>query len=266
MDKKSGLILSGLEQGPEEWEHAFFKGLFRAFGLPANEHAFESLAERWLQVPSYRTLGAGEQEALLFYLSGLASTSPLAYPQQLMAHGRELAAGIPPGSPALWSFLRMRPASFPTIRLALLASLLPSICDIPLLARPGPSASDWLDLLRARAAGYWDDHFTFGSVSPRNWPKSIGTQLRTSLIANAISPFYTAYGKYSDDHSFIRKAMALLDASAPENNRITRQWQALRLHKPSGTESQGLLELFHSYCTPRRCLECRIGYLVLRSD
>jgi hypothetical protein len=57
-----------------------------------------------------------------------------------------------------------------------------------------------------------------------------------------------------------------LEALPPEDNQVTRQWSALKLEKISGTESQGLIELYQSYCSRKKCLECRIGYLILKDQ
>jgi hypothetical protein len=49
-----------------------------------------------------------------------------------------------------------------------------------------------------------------------------------------------------------------------ENNRILRSWLALGIDVKNAFTSQALIQLFNSYCVPRRCLDCAIGASLLK--
>jgi hypothetical protein len=80
-------------------------------------------------------------------------------------HFGRVARPAPHALAAAWKFGRMRPASFPTVRLAQLAVL---------LAQIGPAYGDLLetddpavlrDLLGVEATGFWNEHFNFGPAT-----------------------------------------------------------------------------------------------------
>jgi hypothetical protein len=134
------------------------------------------------------------------------------------------------------SFLRMRPANFPTIRLVQLAGLL-------------ATGVGWFARIR-------------DAVSPEEvWagvePLAAATQ--DKLIINAFIPLLFTYGWLRQEPVYQEKALRWLRAMRAEKNSILTRWQRLGVVASHAGESQALLELKKEYCTERRCLECAIG-------
>lgn len=58
----------------------------------------------------------------------------------------------------------------------------------------------------------------------------------------------------------------LLESMDAENNHIIQQFEKLGVVANDALQSQALLQLKKEYCDPKRCLECRIGQLLIKSD
>ncbi|HKK81434.1 MAG TPA: hypothetical protein VJ909_04255, partial [Prolixibacteraceae bacterium] len=63
-----------------------------------------------------------------------------------------------------------------------------------------------------------------------------------------------------------KRSVELLEALAPENNRIIKQWQALDVPADHACDTQALIQLKNEYCNKKRCLECQIGAKLLKQE
>ena len=137
------------------------------------------------------------------------------------------------------SFLRMRPASFPTARLTQLAALL-------------ASGKGWFAIIR--------DTATLEEVMEKLKDCGLpGADMRRGLLINAFIPLLYAYGQRD-------KALQWLGELKAEKNHILRGWAARGVVVKDAAGSQALLELKKEYCDKRRCLDCAIGRHLLRSE
>lgn len=264
IERKGREFLSTLDGGGQQWEMAFNISLFRAFGLPANALPFELLARMWVLAGVPGNHQASELEALLLYLGGfLPGKLNDAWTISTLERGRSMAGDLTPLDPSLWSMLRMRPAAFPAVRISQLAQVLCGLHSMDHNKRISLSINQWLEIINSKASAYWDDHFLPGQGTLRSYPKVIGPQQKTAIAANAIAPYLCAAGLWNDDHELVRKAVSLLEKTVMEENHITKRWEAIEQNGFSGLESQGWMEVNQSLCSQGRCLECRIGYLLL---
>ena len=87
----------------------------------------------------------------------------------------------------------------------------------------------------------------------------------TAMAANALLPFAYAYGQLLDHEELSRSALeAFAHLPSPQDNQIVRH-MSRQLQGGSGTalsrsarRQQGLLHLFHSYCTRGSCSTCPV--------
>ena len=84
-------------------------------------------------------------------------------------------------------------------------------------------------------------------------------------MINTIAPIMFIYGKESMTPGLTQRAIDLLHMIPPENNQQIRRWKELGLVVKSAADSQALIELKKWYCTARKCLQCQIGFQILRS-
>ncbi len=135
LQRKSSWMAEVVEQCAGDLEQAFFIIMARTMGMKVNGDAFEMLARRlpWKALMKHRDSPL-QLEALLLGTAGLLhSAGDEEYPVELRHEFGFLSHkyGLEPMSGTEWRYLRLRPANFPTIRLAQLAGMIN--CCGPLL-------------------------------------------------------------------------------------------------------------------------------------
>lgn len=266
LESKCLQVRTLLDQTHGNWDHTALILLAHYFGGPANALPFELLAlslpptllARWRDNP-LRT------EALLMGQSGLLDgyfDDP--FPRALQADYQALraAASLTPLSPHLWRFARLRPASFPTLRISQFAQLLSRTQGLLGLLLETTSAEPLQRLFHLTASPYWTHHYRFDAPSPGS-PKHTGPQFADRLIINACVPLLFEYGNSHSLQSLKDRAVELLAQLPPESNSPLRLWRAAGLQPRSAAQSQALLHLHHNYCLHHKCLNCQIGYKII---
>ncbi|MEO0731898.1 MAG: DUF2851 family protein, partial [Bacteroidota bacterium] len=89
--------------------------------------------------------------------------------------------------------------------------------------------------------------------------RRLGASTVRSILINTIAPALSAYGRYRMDKRFQKRAVTLLAALPPEDNKVMRRWAGLGFAPETAAESQALLQLKTAYCDKTRCTECAIG-------
>ena len=170
-----------------------------------------------------------------------------------------------------WQFFRLRPANFPTLRVAQAAALTAShgwLYQDPigrLLSALGhPQALETLiDLFVAEPSAYWTTHFRFGKRSRGERSALIGRSRVESLIVNAIAPTALLVAEQLSDPVLEEAGLALLRRCKPERDRVTSLFEALGSPRHA-LATQGMHALYRGYCRRARCLECAIGQQILK--
>lgn len=239
----------------------------RAFGSKVNAEPFGMLAHALplRTLLKYRD-DALRTEALLFGQAGLLRTDFVdEYPRLLQREYALLARmhGLCPAPAAAWKFARMRPANFPTIRIAQFARLLMR-CDggFSVFLDAG-NVQELYDLLDVEAGAYWTDHYRFDVPSVPG-PKRLGRAGAEHILINAIVPVLFALGRVQGRSDHADRALRLLEQLPAERNRSLVEWSALGFPADTATRGQALLELKDRYCAERRCLSCGIGNQLLK--
>ena len=242
--------------------------LARNFGMKVNADAFEDIAK---SIPFNLLAKHKNQihqvEALLFGQAGLLQGSFTEdYPQLLQREYLFLKKKYSLKSTAIKTLLlRMRPANFPTIRLAQLAMLVLQSSHLFSKIKETESLAVVKEFINVTANDYWHYHYLFDEISEYK-PKQMGTQITENIIINTIVPVLFAYGIYTNEEQFKNKAVAWLSGTKAENNVITKHWQSFGVTNLNGLESQALIELKNNYCDARRCLDCAVGNAILKKD
>ena len=52
----------------------------------------------------------------------------------------------------------------------------------------------------------------------------------------------------------------------PENNAIVRKWAEIGIISKNSWQTQALLQLKNEYCSKKRCVECQIGFKLLKNE
>lgn len=251
-----------------DWSVFLYRRMAANFGFKINATPFHLLAQ---SLP-LSFLGKQHQllqiEALIFGQAGmLGGTFADDYPQALQQEYRYLKEKyrLVPLPAHLWKFMRLRPANFPTIRLAQFAALVHQ--SLHLFTRIGEAGTpeQLIKLLDVRASAYWDNHYRFDDGYHKSSPKRLGADSVFNVIINTIAPVQFLYAHSQGQMKKSEAALQLLEQIPPEENRITRLWASHHWLAESAAQSQPLIQLFNHYCSRKRCLECAIGLGIIRS-
>ncbi len=253
-----------------DWEEISYFMLLSAMGFKVNQHPFERLAT----VLPYAFVKKIKHhpalvEAALFGAAGFLD-QPYAddYPNKLITDWQFLqhkhsAVVDTTMQKHEWRFLRLRPANFPTVRLAQLAQLL---CQLPTLFSAFVLDLDTEKLIedfKVSPHAYWKNHFQF-DVESKDKSKKIGGSSIKVLLINTIPPLLAFYAKSVGDDTYIDKAIKFLNELKSEKNFITKKYQALGASLRSAFDSQAYIQLHNAYCMPKKCLSCSVGLSILR--
>lgn len=268
LSRKSQKITELLQLNNCNWEETFWWILARTFGGKVNADAFQSLAASLpLTILARHKASIHQLEALLLGQAGLLHKDlEDSYAQMLYREYKFLSSKYslhPIDYPI--HYLRMRPGNFPSIRLAQLAMLVHQSSHLLINTLEASDIEDVKERYNVTANDYWHYRYRFDEPSAFH-PKRAGEDVVNSILINAIIPFMFCYGGQRNQDLYKEKALAWLEHTRAEKNSITKQFTRLQIGNLSAFDSQALIELKTQYCDLKRCLDCAIGYSLLRTS
>lgn len=269
LERKAGEVLKVLEQNQGDWEETAYQLLAISFGFKVNTDPFRQLAKAlpYKLILKHRDQPL-QQEALLFGQAGfLVARSKDQYLTNLVNEYQFLERKYNLSKTRLdvtqWKFMRLRPANFPTLRLAQFASLLRRSANIFSAILEAARYETVQSLLTVEPSQYWKTHYRFGKKAKAEI-QGFGEVSRDTVVINAIAPLLVAYGKRGDEQRYVDQAVRILQAVRAENNKIIKLWKKLGCSSQNAWDSQGLIELYNNFCQHRECLNCSIGSAILK--
>ena len=268
LQKRAAVIFEKLRATENHWEEVFWQMLARNFGMPVNADAFESMAQSIpITILARHKLQIQQLEALLLGQAGLLNeefSEPYALLLQreyrFLKHKYNLTeAAIKP------LFLRMRPAGFPTVRVAQLAMLVHQSDHLFSKIIEAKSYAEVMRFLNVTANDFWHYHYNIGTTTAYK-PKALGEQMAENILINTIAPLLFAYGLSGDNQAYKDKAIEWLLQTKSEQNNIIKKWRSFGVMCDNAMETQGLLELKKHYCDTRKCLDCAVGNKILKQS
>ena len=266
MERRSDEILENLKLNNNDWEQTCYQLLGKYFGSHINKEPFELLTH----FLDYKILlkhkdDVFQLEALLFGVAGFLNKDFVEiYPRELkqeylfLKHKYELKRL----QEHHWQFLRIRPVSFPTIRIAWFAKV---IQQMPLLNSILETNGESNFLENIDVSEYWNEHYVLDKLS-KHKSKTLGEEFKSILKINVFAPILYAYAKFSGEEKYADKAFELLYKTSNEINTKTKIFEATNWQQRHAFDTQAMIELHDSYCTHKRCLECSIGHKILRTN
>lgn len=257
-----------LENSSEDWRNLLYWRMAANFGFKHNATPFLMLTQSLpLNVLGKHWGNLHQIEALLFGQAGMLDlTWEDEYPNDLQKEYNYLRKKykLTPITSRLWKFLRMRPANFPTIRIAQFAALINQSVHLFSQIIESRSVKEIELLLDVSASSYWDTHFQFDAPQKNATIKSLGDSSIQNIIINTIAPIQFMYAIKQGGNELREHAMQLLESVPAEDNNITRIWEENNWKPANAAESQALLQLYNNYCSAKRCLDCTIGLNILK--
>ena len=266
LERKSVEINVLLQQENNNFEAVLFQLLIKNFGLKVNGNSFLRLAQSVdYSVIKKLSFHTNQLAALLFGQAGfLEEETEDEYQKELrkeydyLKHKFKLNH-IPKNE---FSFFRMRPNNFPTIRIAQLVSLFKKHQNLFSKLIAIDNLKEFYELFTIVVNPFWQTHYNFESISKKS-PKKITTSFVDLLIINTIIPLQFLYQK-SRGEVHEEFFLVLLKKMKPEKNSIISKFSEIGVSSKNAFDTQALLELKNNYCAPKRCLECTIGNAILK--
>lgn len=258
-----------LKMAPElrtHWEELLFRAVFRYMGARVNADSFYSIAGATGIEKVRKIRCAGEDLEIVFH--GMAgfyrdSRGGDEYRRRKKEFGYlRKKYQLSPEQVVKPVFFRLRPPSFPTIRLSQLAKLYS--CEGSLFSRV--LGCDTLKEMRkvfdVEADPFWHDRYTYGSAGSASRPKSLSVARTDLLLINAVFPVLYAYYRNrgsSRCHSIAKMAAGI----RAERNKTLEILQQEGFPLKNAFHSQGLLQLYNEYCSANRCMQCKVGQFII---
>jgi len=272
LEEKSAILLAILHKTNNDWEETTYRWLFQCFGFKTNSPAMLRLAE---SVPYKILQKHGNQsltlQAILLGQAGLIPSDPsddfgkflkeeYGFYQKKYLFNSKM-------SEQEWKMMGVRPSNFPSIRISQLAQILsrnPSLFSS--ITDDKQDYSSFKKLFSISTPDYWQHHHQLGKASARAMAKQLSPTVLSLLTINFVVPLWYAYGKYIQDSSWQEKCFDLLQQIAAEDNFIIRKYKRHDWKPMNAFDAQGMIGLYHHYCKPKKCLDCKIGQNLLKPD
>ncbi|QKZ12413.1 DUF2851 family protein [Spirosoma sp. KUDC1026] len=269
LERKAAGVQVIVEQTNGDWEEVAYRLLAINMGFRINAVPMEQLART---VPlkallKHRDVMA-QVEAMLYGTAGLLETDTTDdYVRILQREYRFLAAKYQLSDKEVaahaWKWGRLRPANFPTLRLAQFARLVTQHASLFSLFVGTTDADLLLKGLQITPSAYWQTHYRFGK-SAQKTVSSLGETSAVTIIINTVVPLLAAYAHHRGQPAYIDRAISLLEQLPAEKNHLTDAWSALGLGIKTAFDSQAAIELHNEFCAHKKCLNCQIGVGLLR--
>jgi hypothetical protein len=270
LEHKSLQIEQSLQVNKGDWENAFYQLLARNFGFSVNAGPFEMLARN---LPLFLLQRHRDQvhqvEALAFGQAGFFEDTKFSDEYPVMLHNEykflSRKYGLLPLDRHIWKTLRMRPANFPTIRISQFCSL---VCRGTISfeeVRNTVEPERLIEKFNVTASPYWNTHYLFDRGSKYS-ERNFGITSVRNILINTVAPFLFYYGKTNGDEKYSERSFTLLQSLPAEENHILSEYVECGLSIANSYESQALIGMYHNYCFCKKCLNCSLGTLILKTS
>ncbi len=249
-----------------DWEEVLYISLARSFGFKSNSDPLERLA-RLIPLKIVKAMRDDpiEIEALFFGMAGMLNRIFIdAYPLELQKRFAHLAHkhDLRPMDQRSWQWGRLRPANFPTIRIAQFARFIGATEHLISQLVQAVSVESMRGMFFVGRSMYWEDHSDFDKPSKKR-ARSLGTGSVYSILINSVCPFLFIYGKYRGSEQLCERAVDYFMEIPAEKHRITRGWTRIGMPNLNAGHSQALIHLKAHYCNHHKCPSCSIGNHIL---
>ncbi|MCU7494216.1 MAG: DUF2851 family protein [Ignavibacteria bacterium] len=270
----------------ELWQQLFYEFIFEALGYSNNKAIMLKLAQsanlKFLREVVYEANSLETIRACLFYISGLISFDKTYEDKEIAEHvdnsimlwdtvkdrydGKVF-------SEINWHFFKLRPQNFPTIRLAGGAVLLQRIMFEDMIGRMIKKFEEIKNkevLLRSVKSlfivpsdGFWKTHYVLDKPTEDEIKYFIGGSRIDDIIINIVLPYVSIYSEIHGNKELSKTVLQIFSSYIqPDNNNIVKTVASSLYVEDSWKRSilsQGMIELFRSFCSKDKCRECEIG-------
>ncbi len=268
LEAKSLEIEADLQLYKNNYEAVMFHHLAYSFGLRVNASIFKQIAESIdFTIINKIRQNKTQLEALFFGISGWLENPK---DSQMKIWKREFdflkAKYNIPEITIRPKFLRLRPPNFPTIRLSQFADLYFQHQNVFSKIISAENTNALHEIFKeVEASQYWNNHFNFTKISTIDQPKVLTKDFIELIILNTVLPIKYTYHKHLDEN-IGDNILSYYNEIQSEKNSIVQEWKKLGLKVKNSLESQSLIYHFKNYCEAKNCLNCGIGFKILKES
>ncbi|MCX6233562.1 MAG: DUF2851 family protein [Bacteroidetes bacterium] len=269
LERRSAYFESVYQSCGNDWEETFYRLLARNFGFRLNAEPFELLAKSLpMKIVAKQRDDLFQTEALFFGQAGMLKKRYRDdYPKRLTKEYRFLRKKytLTPIDGHLWKFLRLRPSNFPTIRISQFAGILCKSKRLVSEILGAETMATLKPIFESAGSDYWMTHYIFDRPSVQK-AKNLGDKTIDLLLINTIIPFIYFHGEKRDNPRLMESSLDFFTSLTREMNITVKKWMETGMKAENAFTTQALMELKENYCDQKKCLECRIGHVVLNSS
>jgi len=269
LERKAHLLKNIYLETGKDWEEMTYRALAQNFGFKANTSAFESLAK---SLPLKILLKHQHQflqiEALIFGQAGFLSQIPAPEDEYFLKLKKEYGFlqkkyALSPIQVNIWQKARIRPANFPSLRLAQFAGILSNYQNLFSLFLE-KNLKELKEIFSSEVSEYWKKNYDFAKPSKKE-NRGLGKNSIENIIINTVVGVLVLYAKERQKQGLMDKTLNLLEQLPSEKNHILDKWKSLGFEVKTAFDSQALIELYREFCQKKSCLKCSIGQELLKS-
>lgn len=248
------------------WEELMFRAVFRYMGARVNAEAYYSLAAAVGIEKARKIVSAGEElEIVLHGMSGLLEDPGVnevcqARKKEFLFLRRKY--DLVPERVIRPVFFRLRPPSFPTVRLSQLAELFQNSEGLFSQLLAAKTTAEMRAIFRVTAHRYWTTRYTYRGPVSRHLPKTVSVARTDLILLNAVFPILYAYSR-NRGRDICEQLLEMAASIPAENNQVLRSMKKEGLAVRHAADSQAVLELHDNFCSKNRCLHCKIGTFII---
>jgi len=267
LDFKAESLELSLKKNQNNYEAVLFQNLAYTFGLKVNAEIFLQLAESLdFSVISKIKQNPIQLEALLFGVCRFLESSQ---DEMIKVWKREFYFLKVKFSLSNFQihpkFSKLRPPNFPTIRLSQLANLYHSQPNLFSKIMEAKTMDDLYFIFNSVSASeYWNNRFNFGKISPVESQKFLSQDFVDLIIINAILPIKYFYQK-NHNPEIVDDIFDFYREMKPEKNSVLDEWKSLGVKFKNALQTQAFLYQYKTLCTQKKCLNCAIGFQLLKT-
>ena len=251
----------------KNYQECFYQLLAYSLGLKINANPMLNLAKATPLLTLQKHQNNRFQiEAMLYGQSGLLERNCKSdYAKKLKNEYAYLAQKykLRSISPTQWKFFRLRPSSFPTIRISYLADFVSNASFVFEQLFNFKNIKTVVSLIDLKVSPYWNTHYVFDK-EVKSVNKRMGKATFDLILINAILPFCFFYARQKSDHEMMMRVVDSYRALKYEDNKIVRYYIDAAVEVKNAFKSQALIHLHQAYCIPRKCLNCRVFNQILK--
>ncbi len=271
LERKASGVREVFAQTGSDWEETAYRLLAANMGFKINADPMGQLSRAVpLKVLLKHRDVLMQAEAMLFGTAGLLADEeaiPDDYQATLQREYRFLSVKYGLSDKQVtahaWKWGRLRPANFPTLRLAQFARLVTHHASLFSLFIGNGEVEPLLKALQISPSEYWQTHYRFGKETDKTVP-TLGQASAENIVINTVVPLLAAYAHHRGQSAYVDRAISLLEQLPAEKNRLTEGWDTLGLGIRTAFDSQAAIELYNEFCSVKKCLSCQIGAGILK--